>query len=77
MKLEKREITLNETDSIKDAFFTEKALLLEYVDALGKAQNKQTQSQLFSLMKEVGEDMLFLRDLLEENEQANGNPQAE
>ena len=77
MKLEKREITLNETDSIKDAFFTEKALLLEYASALGKAQNKQTQSQLFSLMKEVGEDMLFLRDLLKENEQANGNPQAE
>jgi len=33
MKLEKREITLNEIDSVKDAFVMQKILLNEYVMA--------------------------------------------
>lgn len=77
MKLEKREITLNENDSLKDAFFTYKTLLTTYVDVLLKTQNKQTQSQLFSLLKEVGEDALFVRDLLNENAAMRGDKQAE
>ncbi len=64
MKLEKREITLNEFDSLKDAFYMEKTLLAEYVHALSKAERKETRSELLSLIKEVGEDMLFLRDLM-------------
>ena len=36
MKLEKREITLNESDSLKDLLFFEKALLNEYVEALAE-----------------------------------------
>lgn len=77
MKLEKREITLNEKDSLKDAFFTYKTLLTAYVDALLKTENKQTQAQLFSLLKEVGEDALFVRDLLSENAALHGDKQAE
>lgn len=64
MKLEKREITLNEFDSLKDAFYMEKVLLFEYMQALSKAERKETQGELFRLMKEVGEDMLLLRDLM-------------
>ena len=32
MKLEKREITLNEKDSLKDIYYMETLLLLEYAD---------------------------------------------
>lgn len=65
MKLEKREITLNEFDSLKDAFYIEKTLLAEYVHALPQAERKETRSELLALIKEVGEDIFFLRDLLE------------
>ena len=37
MRLEKREITLNEQDSLRDVLFLGKALLLEYAESLGKA----------------------------------------
>ncbi|MBO5240190.1 MAG: hypothetical protein J6B56_02070 [Clostridia bacterium] len=72
MKLEKREITLNEYDSVKDAFYAEKILLVEYVHALAQAQRKETQGELLRLMKEVGEDMLFLRDLMRGSAIENG-----
>ncbi len=64
MKLEKREITLNEFDSLKDAFYAEKMLIVEYVHALEKAERKETQGELLRLMQEIGEDMLFVRDLM-------------
>ncbi len=77
MKLEKREITLNENDSLKDAFFTYKTLLTAYVDALLQSENRQTQSQLFSLLKEVGEDGLFVRDLLADSDSMRGEKTTE
>lgn len=64
MKLEKREITLNEFDSLKDVFYIEKTLLNEYVYALSKATRKQTRGELMRLLKETGEDMYFVRDLM-------------
>lgn len=64
MKLEKREITLNELDSLQDAFYMEKTLLYEYVQALSTSKCKETRLLLTNLMKEVAEDMLFLQDLL-------------
>ncbi len=64
MKLEKREITLNEFDSLKDVFYIEKTLLSEYVHALSKATRKQTRGELMRLLKETGEDMYFVRDLM-------------
>lgn len=72
MKLEKREITLNEFDSIKDAFYIEKNLLNEYVYTLSFAQRKETREQLLKLLKEVGEDMLFLQDLMRGSAITNG-----
>ncbi len=72
MKLEKREITLNEFDSLKDAFYAEKTLLTEYVHALAKAERKETQGELLRLMQEIGEDMLFVRDLMRGSAIENG-----
>ncbi len=66
MKLEKREITLNEADSIKDAFYVEKTLLMEYVHALATVQTKEERHELLRLMQEVQTDMLFLQSMLEE-----------
>ena len=73
MKLEKREITLNEYDSLKDVFYTEKTLLNEYAIAISKAQRQETKKELLRLMKEVGEDMCFVRDLMNGSAIENGN----
>ena len=72
MKLEKREITLNEFDSLKDAFYAEKTLMLEYVHALSKMERKETQTELLVLIKQLGEDMLFVRDLMRGSAIKNG-----
>ena len=65
MKLEKREITLNEFDSLKEMFYLEKMLLNEYLECLCKAERKETRGELLRMMKEVGEDLHFARDLME------------
>ena len=65
MKLEKREITLNEADALIDLFFTEKSLASHYVLALESARKKQTRAALLQLLKEVGEDLYFVKDLME------------
>ena len=65
MKLEKREITLNEKDSLKDVFYLEKTLLSEYGETLLKAERTETQRVLLQLMRETAEEMLFIKDLLE------------
>ena len=64
MKLEKREITLNEFDSLKDAFYTEKTLMNEYVHTLSKTVRKETRNELITLIAEVADDMLFIHDLM-------------
>ena len=64
MKLEKREISLNEYDSLKDAFYSLKTTLSEYVCALSHATRKETRTELLRLMSETGEDLFFVRDLM-------------
>ncbi len=49
MKLKKREITLNEADSLKDVFFTEKALTSAYAEGEGFAFRKETANELLTL----------------------------
>ncbi len=49
MKLKKREITLNEADSLKDVFFTENALTRAYEEGDGFAFRKETANALSSL----------------------------
>ena len=60
MKLEKREITLNETDSVKDAFVMQKILLNEYVMALEKVERKEVRGELTRLLQDSCEDLFFL-----------------
>ena len=64
MRLEKREITLNEQDTLADVVFLEKALLFEYVEALSKVDRKETRERLIGFMKENCEDLFLLNDLL-------------
>ena len=64
MKLEKREITLNETDSVKDVAYTQKNLLTQYVNALEYAERKSVREELLHLMKQTGEDLCFTRDFM-------------
>ena len=69
MKLEKREITLNESDSLKDVFFMEKTLLNRYMETLEKVWRKEVRNEILNLMKETGEEMCFLRDLMRKSEE--------
>ncbi len=66
MKLEKREITLNEKDSLKDVLFLEKALLSRYVETLTDMTRKEERERLLGLMKETAEEIFIVKDLLEE-----------
>lgn len=69
MKLEKREITLNEQDSLKDAFYMQKILLLEYGNAIAKACTKEIRQELTKLMKETCVDLSLVKDLICRNEE--------
>ena len=76
MKLEKREITLNQTDSLTDVFYTEKNLTAHYTYALESVHRKETREQLLKLLKETGEDLYLAQDLMQrsrkEQESFNG-----
>ncbi len=65
MKLEKREITLNEKDSLTDALYMQKMLLKSILCAMEGADKQETRKTLLSFMEKTGEDLYFLRDLLE------------
>ena len=56
MKLEKREITLNEADSLKDVFYLEKALLSAYADGESYLERKEAFNELSSLLSEAQKD---------------------
>ena len=64
MRLEKREITLNEKDSLKDLFLLEKSLLGQYADALTRVTRKEFRDCLLELMKETAEEVFWAKDLL-------------
>ena len=65
MRLEKREITLNEKDSLKDVLLLERALLLQYTETLTRMTRKESRECLSSLVKETAEENFWLKDLLE------------
>ena len=52
MKLEKREITLNEKDSLKDVLYLETFLLIKYADQR-KEFRKETENVFERLKKET------------------------
>ena len=70
MKLEKREISLNEYDSLKDALSVEKSLLIEYAFALERLLCKEKRAVALACMQKAGEDLYFVRDLLHDLENA-------
>ena len=63
MKLEKREITLNEADSIKDMYFYEQGLQLRYEEAIENAERKEVQGVLTRLLQEVKQEVGLLEGL--------------
>ena len=65
MKLEKREITLNEFDSLRDAFYIQKMLMAEYEQALFCVWRKETRDKIISLLQETAQDAVFLQDLMQ------------
>lgn len=65
MKLEKREMTLNEKDSITDMLEFERGLLLAYASACVKAERKETRGAIVERMRSLCEEIFFLSDLLE------------
>ena len=65
MKNSKREITLNECDSLEDMLFMEKSLMREYCTAIFSAQRKETRSYLVECFASVAEDVFFHGDLIE------------
>ena len=73
MKLEKREITLNEHDSLLDVTFMEKALLGAYVEGLAKVRRKEARERLLGSMRCVAEDLFLVKDLLEKVKEQSGN----
>lgn len=64
MKNSKREITLNEYDSLQDMLFMEKSLMREYCTAIFSARRKEVRSYLTEAFSSVTEDVFFLQDLL-------------
>ena len=64
MKLEKREITLNEADSLKDVYYLEKTLLREYSARLALAKCQETKHELSALIEEVTQDMKTVEGLI-------------
>ena len=63
MKLEKREITLNEADSIKDMYFYEKSLQFRYAQALKFAERKETEGEISRLLRETEKDAALCEEL--------------
>ena len=66
MRLEKREITLNEKDSICDMQRFETGVLTEYLRVLEKLERKETRQTVEDCMKEVTEEIFVLTDMFNE-----------
>ncbi len=62
MKLDKREITLNEADSIRDVLETEKTLLRAYASKLEYAERKETRAKLLEHLNESGKNVYCVVD---------------
>lgn len=64
MKASKREITLDECDSLRDILSAEKALLSAYTAAICASERKEMRTELLSAFSSAAEDVFFLSDLL-------------
>lgn len=65
MKLEKREITLNEADSLMDMTQTEKNTLMQYATFLSFPIRKQVQNVLLKHIQEITGDLAEFQTILQ------------
>ena len=65
MRLEKREITLNEKDSLKDLLLLEQALLGRYADTLTRVMRKEFRQRILELLKEIAQEVFWIKDMLD------------
>ena len=63
MKNAKRDITLNEKDSIEDMAQTERALFFAYARALFGARRKETREMLWKGMERAAKNAFFLAEI--------------
>ncbi len=67
MKLEKREITLNERDSLKDVYYLEEGLCRSYADGGKKKYRKEVIDAFALLQAQTEEEKKLLLSLLEKS----------
>lgn len=65
MKFEKREITLNEYDSILDVLLVHERLAILYLEGVRVADTKEVRELLKKRLSETLDEIYFLSDLLE------------
>ncbi len=65
MKLEKREVTLNEKDTLKDALTFERTLLTEYAAFACVVTGEERRAQLIARMEKILRVVFTLVDLLQ------------
>ncbi len=65
MKFEKREVTLNEYDSILDVLFAHERLASLYFEGARFANRKEVRELLKKRLGEVLDEIYFLNDLLD------------
>ena len=73
MKLEKREITLNEADSLKDIYYIEKALLTAYAEGEPFLSRKEVENELGELIKQTKEEKERVHTLWQKSKKEQEN----
>ena len=66
MKIEKREVTLDEKDTLKDLLFCERSLAKEYVAVAPALETASHREKCISFLKSTLENVFFAADLLRE-----------
>lgn len=62
MKNAKRDVTLNEKDSIADMTQTEKTLFYSFARAMFRAERKETRETFWKGMRRAAENVFFLQE---------------
>ena len=65
MKLEKREITLNEKDSLQDACYMQKGLLSAYLQGLEQVERKEVRQYIQQRIDEIRQEAQKLEKQIE------------
>ena len=73
MRLEKREITLNEADSLKDMYYMEKLLWMAYAVGEPFISRKEVENELGELIKQTEEERERARALWQKSQKEQEN----